>query len=123
MFIALRFRHGWWEDQPLVRVVAVAANERAAVDDVKATAFMQPHDHAGGLIAVGNFGNSSVTVTLSLSTHALPHTDAEPGRIAAYTNVQLVADRIEAFQAAQTFAAGAAIAVPAKGGYLLRLVV
>ena len=120
--MALRFRHGWWEDQPLVRVAAVAANERAA-DDVKATAFMQPHDHAGGLIAVGNFGNNSVTVTLSLSTHALPHTDGEPAHTMAYTDVQLAADRIEAFQAAQTFAAGAAIPVPAKGGYLLRLVV
>jgi hypothetical protein len=120
----LLFRHGWWEDQPLVRVAGVAAESAVVVNDVKATAFMQPDDPRSnasiGLIAVGNFGNASATVTLSvsMSTGGQPHMNGEM----AHT-VTLVADQIEAFQAAQTFAPGAAITIPGKRGYLLRLVV
>ena len=102
-----------------MRVASVSAAMRNVVDDVKATAFMQPHNHGGGLIAVGNFGNSSATVRLTMSTRL--H-ELGPKPAVAFTYIDLVADRIEAFQAPQTFGPGATITIPGKGGYLLRLV-
>ena len=86
---------GWWDDVPAVTV--------GGADSVKATAFIQ-RDNRSGVIAVGNFGNTSATVTLSGAL------------IAGKT---LIAGFIEAFQPAMSFAPGAEIQVTAKRGWLL----
>ena len=90
---------GWWEDEPAVAVLGLDT------DTVKATAFVQPD--GSGVVAVGNFGNASVAFELG-------------GPLFAGKSVTLLADAIEAFQPATSFAPGAKITVATKRGWLLR---
>ena len=89
--------HGWWDDDPAVAVLGS--------DTVKATAFVQPD--GSGVVAVGNFANASVAIRLG-------------GALFAGKHVTLVADAIEAFQPAASFALADPITVAAKRGWLLR---
>jgi hypothetical protein len=95
---------GWWDDEPAISV-AGSGGATSGIDEVKATAFVQS-DGGGGLIALGNFGNASRTIVLA--------GDILIGKI-------LVADSIQAFQPAQSFAEGSAIVVAGKRGWLLRI--
>lgn len=89
---------GWWVPTPPVRT-----NDAS----VLATTYLKP---GRALISLGNWADRDVPVRLSIDWRALG-IDAARGRVSA--------PAIEAFQPAGSWAAGAAITIPAKKGLLL----
>ena len=104
---------GWWSEAPVV-----TTNDT----DVKATVYVWPKPERRIVIALGNFGNTTKSVQLTLGPGAATLGDSLGNNAGGYRDgvgIAAEAEAIDAYQSAATFAKGISVPCDAKRGWLL----